>query len=89
MYVGPASLWLRPPPLRADRPPPPATSRSPATFPRPPPPPRPRPFLPAADLCGTAALIVGAVKGTLAPALAVGYSVATLGWVSFAAFFCT
>jgi hypothetical protein len=43
-------------------------------------------FLPAADLCGTAALIVGAVKGTLAPALAVGYSVATLGWVAFAAF---
>jgi hypothetical protein len=43
-------------------------------------------FLPAADLCGTAALIVGAVKGTLPPALAVGYSVATLGWVSFAAF---
>ena len=42
-------------------------------------------FLPAADLCGTAALIVGAVKGTLPPALAVGYSVATLGWVSFAA----
>ena len=40
-------------------------------------------FLPAADLCGTAALIVGAVKGTLPPALAVGYSVATLGWVSF------
>ena len=43
-------------------------------------------FLPAADLCGTAALIVGAVHGTLPPALAVGYSVATLGWVAFAAF---
>ena len=43
-------------------------------------------FLPAADLCGTAALIVGAVKGTLPPALAVGYSVATLGWVAFAAY---
>jgi hypothetical protein len=43
-------------------------------------------FLPAADLCSTAALIVGAVKGTLPPALAVGYSVATLGWVAFAAY---
>ena len=44
-------------------------------------------FLPAADLCGTAALIVGGVKGTLPAALAVGYSVATLGWVALAAFF--
>ena len=42
-------------------------------------------FLPAADLCGTAALIVGGVKGTLPAALAVGYSVATLGWVAFVA----
>jgi hypothetical protein len=34
------------------------------------------------DLCGTAALIVGAAKGTLPAALAVGYSVATLGWMA-------
>jgi hypothetical protein len=39
-------------------------------------------FLVAADLCGTAALVVGAMKGTLSVALAVGYSVATLGWVA-------
>ena len=38
-------------------------------------------FLVGADLCATAALIVGAMNGTLSVALAVGYSVATLGWV--------
>lgn len=33
----------------------------------------------ALDLCGIAALVVGAVKGTLPPALAVGYSLTSLG----------
>ena len=35
-------------------------------------------FVAAADLCGTAALIVGGIKGTLPAALAVGYSVTAL-----------
>ena len=45
-------------------------------------------FMVAADMCGTAALIVGAVKDTLPAALAVGYSIATVGGVALAVFFC-
>jgi hypothetical protein len=39
-------------------------------------------LLPACDICGTAALIVGGMKGTLPAALAVGYSITTLGLVA-------
>ena len=43
----------------------------------------------AADMCATAALIAGSTAGTLPAALALGYVVATFGWLGFAMMMCT
>jgi hypothetical protein len=46
-------------------------------------------LLTAADACATAALIAGSVRGNLPAALALGYVVATFGWVGIALLLCT